>query len=253
VIVALVNNKGGVGKTTTAVNLAAVLAERHGPVLLVDLDSQASASVSLGVDRHDLVPSVAQALLYRQPIERAIRRSGIDQLDLLTGSLELASTDVALAEVPNREHCLRSVLDQVRDRYDLILLDTPPSLSLLGINALAACDAFVVPVVPQYLALEGLVSFLDSVETLTERLKLKLEFGGVMLTMVDPRSKAAREISELIRGQYRHRVFHTEIPLNVRLAEAPSFGRTILSYAPRSAPADAYRRAAGELLTRLAS
>jgi chromosome partitioning protein len=252
VVVAFVNNKGGVGKTTSAVTIAAVLADQHGPVLLVDLDSQASASLSLGIARSALSPSVSQALLDGLPIARAIRTSGIKQLDLLTGSIDLASTDVALAEVANRERFLKSILSNVRGSYRHVLIDTPPSLSLLGVNALAAADAFVVPAIPQALALQGVAGLLESIDRLKRRLRLDLRFAGVLLTMLDHLARpAAVDISNQFRSQLRDQVFHTEIPYDAQVAEAPSFGRTVLGHAPTCAAADAYRRAAGELLQRL--
>jgi chromosome partitioning protein len=253
VTVAFVNNKGGVGKTTTAVTLAAVLAERHGPILLVDLDSQASASRSLGISRAALTPSIAQALLEGLPIGRAIRPSGIEQLDLITGSIDLASTDVALAEVPNRERFLGTLLEGVRSEYRYILIDTAPSLSLLGVNALVASDTYVIPATPQALALEGVTALVESVERLTRRLRLSLKLAGVLLTIVNGQEAHAREFAEQFRSQLRDRVFHTEIPADPRVAAAPSFGRTVLAHAPESPAADAYRRAAGELLQRLAT
>ncbi|MGH9314808.1 MAG: ParA family protein [Vicinamibacterales bacterium] len=251
-VVAFVNNKGGVGKTTSAITIAAVLAERHGPVLLVDLDSQASASLSLGVARSALSPSISQALLDGLPVARAIRNSGITQFDLLTGSIDLASTDVALAEVPNRERFLRTILAGVRETYRYVLIDTPPSLSLLGVNALAAADAFVIPAIPQALALQGVAGLLESIERLTRRLRLDLRFAGVLLTMPDRQARTATgDIVDRFRSELRERVFHTEIPYDAKVADAPSFGRTVLGHAPTSAAADAYRRAAGELLQRL--
>jgi chromosome partitioning protein len=253
VVVALLNNKGGVGKTTSAVTIAAVLAEQHGPVLLVDLDSQASASLSLGIARSALSPSISHALLGGLPVARAIRASGITQLDLLTGSIDLASTDVALAEVPNRERFLRTALAGIRGSYKHVVIDTPPSLSLLIINALVAADAFVTPVVPQALALDGVTGLLESIERLTRRLRLDLRCAGILLTMLDRHGSpsASAEIIDQFRGVLRERVFHTEIPYDAAVADAPKFGRTILGHAPDSAAADAYRRATGELLERL--
>lgn len=251
VVVAFVNNKGGVGKTTSAVTIAAVLAEQHGPVLLVDLDNQASASLSLGIARSALSPSISHALLDGLPVARAIRSSGIPKLDLLTGSIDLASTDVALAEAQNRERFLRTILTDVRETYQHVVIDTPPSLSLLILNALVACDAFVIPAIPQALALQGVIGLLESVERLKRRLRLELRLAGVLLTMLDRRARTVAGICDQFRGQLRDHIFQNQIPYDARVAEAPSLGQTIVTQAPSSAATEAYRRATHELLQRL--
>jgi len=251
-ILAIVNNKGGVGKTTTAVNLAAGLARpnRRGRVLLVDLDSQGSASLALGMARAALVPSAAEVLLDGLPVRAAIRPTEIAGLDLLTGAMALANADVVLGEVAGREHRLREALAPVRDAYRFILLDCPPSLSLLPINALVASDAFLVPVTPQYLAVEGLVNLMDAVARLQAGMDTHAPLLGLLLTLVDYRARATRELVEMIRGQYGKLVLQTEIRVNVRLSEAPSFGQPIFAYAATSAGAEAYRRLVPEVLAR---
>jgi chromosome partitioning protein len=249
-ILAIVNNKGGVGKTTTAVNLAAGLATPRRRVLLVDLDSQGSASLALGVARADLAPSAAEVLLDGLPVRAAIRPTQVAGLDLLTGSMALANADVVLGEVAGREHRLRETLAPVRDAYRFILLDCPPSLSLLPINALVASDAFLVPVTPQYLAVEGLVNLMDAVARLQASMDTHAPLLGLVLTLVDYRARATRELVEMLRAQYGARVFQTEIRGNVRLAEAPSFGQPIFTYAATSVGAEAYRRLVAELLAR---
>jgi chromosome partitioning protein len=247
---AVVNNKGGVGKTTTAVSLAAALAHSGRPVLLVDLDSQASASLSLGVARANLTPSAADVVLHNKPIRQALRHTSMPNLDLLTGSRALADTDLVLSTVKRREYCLKAALDPIRSVYAWMILDCPPSLSVVTVNALVAANAFLVPVTPQYLALEGLVGLLEAIERIRRSTRAGAYLMGVVLNMVDLRTKASGEIIDLIRTHYKTLVFNTEIRTTARLLEAPSFGKTIFQYAPRSAAAEAYKRLTGEVLAR---
>jgi chromosome partitioning protein len=251
VVIAVVNNKGGVGKTTTSVNLAAALAAPRRRVLLIDLDSQASASLWLGVDRTRLKPSSANCLLHAFPLQRAIRATTVGNLDLVTGSVELASADLSLADVPGRELTLKHVLQRVGQRSDFVILDCPPNLSLVTINALVAADALIVPVTPQHLAVEGLVSFLASADKVRGRLASRGRLLGMLLTMVVPGSSPGLELRERLRAQYRDEVFYTEILASRALEEAPAFGKTIFQHAPRSRAAASFKRLAGEMLERL--
>ena len=250
-ILAIVNNKGGVGKTTTAVNLAAALAGRKRRALLVDLDSQGSASLSLGVPRAELSPSSAEVLLEGESLSGAIRKTRVEGLSLLTGSMALANADLMLAETRGRESLLKEVLDPVREDYRFILVDCPPSLSLLPINALVACDYYIVPVVPHYLALEGLVNLTDAVERVRQGIGTEASLLGFLLTMVDYRLRVTHEIVKMIRDHYQEKIFETEVRVNVRLTEAPSFGQTIFDYDHSSTGAQAYRRLATEVLQRV--
>ncbi len=253
VVIAVVNNKGGVGKTTTSVNLAACLTGPRCRVLLVDLDSQASASLWCGIDRAHLRPSSATCLLQDFPVQEAVRKTGVPHMDLITGSVELASTDLVLADRPGRELALKNLLQRVRTRYDFIVLDCPPNLSLVGVNAIVAADAIIVPVTPQYLSVEGLVSLLGSLETVRVKLGTRGRFLGILLSMVDPARPVASEIRERLRAEYRDRVFQTEIHLSRALEGAPAAAKTIVQHAPRSRAADAFRRLTGETLERLHS
>jgi chromosome partitioning protein len=248
VIVAVVNNKGGVGKTTTAVNLGAALASPRRRVLLVDLDSQASASVWCGVRRSRLRPSAASVLLHDFPVEQAVRPTATPPLDLLTGSIELANADLALGDVKGRESTLKQALGQLRSRYETMVLDCPPSLSLVSVNALVAADGVVVPVAPQPLALEGLSHLISSIETVRRRLSTRARLLGLLITMAGPESAQLRE---RLRAEYRDLVFHTEIHTSRSLQAAPGAAKTIFGHAPRSKAADAFRRLAGEILERL--
>jgi chromosome partitioning protein len=248
--VVVVSAKGGVGKTATAVNLAAALAKMAGETLLVDADTQAGASLGLGIARSALGPSLAHSLLDGLPIERTIRRTGVPGLHLVTGSPDLASTDVALAEAPHRELFLRRLVGVVRRRFRAIVIDCPCGLSLLQLNALAAADGVLGVTAPQYLALEGLVGILHTARHVRRRFNRRLRLLGIALTMVDRRSRAAAEVRAMVRGHYGRAVFRTEIPMSLRLAEAPSFGKTIFEYAPRSSAAASYAELARETVRR---
>lgn len=252
-IVALVSRKGGVGKTTSAVSLSAALAGRGCRVLLVDLDSQCSASFSLGVPRRDLAPSSADLLLRDQPAPALVRATPVPGLDLITASVDLMAADVELARSSGVTRRLRTGLESVRERYDFVFLDCPPSLSILPQVALVAADAFLVPVVPQFLAVEGVQNLLEAVDRLGLRAGgLAPSPLGIVLTMVDYRTRATRENVELVRRRFGELVFAVEIRVNVRLAEAPSTGRPIRDYDPASTGARSYDLLAEELLYRAA-
>ncbi|MFA5182855.1 MAG: ParA family protein [Syntrophales bacterium] len=249
-VIAVINNKGGTGKTTTAVNVAAALAKKGLKVLLVDLDAQGSASMSLGIPFDKLTPSTAAILFDDLEIEQAIRNSEGCNLDLLTGGFDLASSDLVLADVAGRENKLRDCLAPLRHKYDFIFCDCPPSLSLLSINALVASDAYVLPVTAEYLALEGLVSMTLAVDEIKKEMGIHPHLLGICFAMLIRGVKSQREIVQLVRDEYGTKVFKTEIRRNVKLAEAPSFGKSIFSYAPRSSGAVEYAELAEEIRKR---
>ena len=251
-IIAMVNNKGGVGKTTSAVNLSAgLIAAGKKKVLLVDLDAQGSASLSLGMTRADLSPGSAEVILDGHLIRQAIRPTSVKGLDILPGSMALASADLSLSVVKGREVVLKNALAPIRGDYDFAVLDCPPSLGLLTVNALTAADFFLVPVTPDYLSLEGLVNLMDAVERIKAGIGRAADLLGILLTLADYRLNVTEEIGRMIRGYYGRLVFKTEIRGNVRLKEAPSFGKTIFDYDKGSAGAEAYQELTKEVLQRI--
>ena len=247
-VVALANQKGGVGKTTTAVNLAACLAEAGEPTLVVDLDPQANATSGLGerangVSTYDLLDGAAV-----RGIARATRFAN---LDLVPSRPELAGAAVELAQADGGDRFLRVSLAAARDAYSFVFLDCPPSLGPLTVNALAAADRVLVPVQCEYYALEGLAQLLDSIERVRVSLNPRLSVAGMILTMADGRTRLTADVASEVRRAFGDLVFDAVVPRSVRLAEAPSHGLPITAYDPRSAGADAYYRVAGELVDRL--
>jgi chromosome partitioning protein len=247
---ALISRKGGVGKTTTAVNLAAALAAQGFRVLLVDLDSQASASLSLGIERSRLAPSSADVLLGGTPAGKAVRTTAVPRLDLLTASVDLAQVDAELGKVRGREGRLRAALAPVATHYDFIFLDCASSLSLLAVNAVVAADHFIVPTVPQFLAVAGVENLIAAALRLAWDAGRRVRALGVLLTMVDYRTRAMRAHVDRIRAEHGALAFAIEIRVNTRLAEAPGEGQTIFQYDPRATGAAAYKLLAEEYLIR---
>ena len=247
----VLNNKGGIGKTTTALNLAAGLARARSRVLLVDLDSQASASVALGLDRSELVPSSAEVLFGEAALEQAIRTLGDEPFDLLPASLDLADADVRLYDSPDRQRRLAQTLASAESLYAFIVLDCPPSTSLLTINAMVAADALIVPVSPAYLSLEGIVNLGDVIKQARGRLDHCAPVLGLLLTMVDWEAPNVEAVIDKIRTHYGQTVFSTEIRHDSSFATAAEAGQSIFEHAPASPGAQDYAALTNEVVQRV--
>jgi len=248
-IVAVANQKGGVGKTTTAVNLAASLAHSGSRTLLVDTDPQANSTASLGFPRDPARRTLYQTLILGEPIARVRIKTPIDYLDLVPSDKNLVGAAVELVEVEQREYKLRAALEGIRSEYQYILLDCPPALDLLTLNALAAADSVLVPIQCEYLALEGVSELLDTLMRIRRSLNPQLAIEGILLTMYDDRTNLSRQVVADLRDFFGAQVFQTVIPRNVRLAEAPSHGKPILLYDPDSRGCQSYLELAKEVIS----
>ncbi len=248
-IVSIVNQKGGVGKTTTSVNLAAHLAELGKYVLLVDLDPQGNASSGLGVDPRELHGTYEAMTGLRRAKEVMVKTSH-DGLHLLAANENLAGASIELVSELNRERKLHQALLEVRNDYDYILIDNPPSLGLLTINGLVAADSVLIPVQAEYFALEGLGQLMKTVDLIKQSIKPELQVMGAVITMFDPRTKLSKQVLEELYRHFPEKIFRSVIPRSIRLAEAPSFGKSILHYDPDSKGSKAYERLAQEFITK---
>jgi len=248
-IIAVVNQKGGVGKTTTAINLGAYLAWLGNFVLLVDADPQANATSGLGIDQKTLTQSIYHALADAHSLRSIIQSTNHQGYKIAPASAELAGARVELVEMENREYRLRQALLEVRNDYDYVIIDCPPSLDLLTINGLVAADDILIPVQAEYLALEGLGQLLSTISLIKENLSPQLNVLGAVLTMYDKRNRLAQQVYNELHQHFPFHVFETIVPRNIRLTESPSYGQSILAYDPVSKGAKAYESLAREIIT----
>lgn len=246
-ILVVANQKGGVGKTTTAVNLSASLAATKRKVLMVDLDPQGNATMGCGIDKHDLEQSLYEVLTGNCDIKEAIVSAEAAGFDVLPTNSDLTAAEVELMDLPNRETRLRSALQQVSANYDYIIIDCPPSLSMLTVNAMVAAHGVLIPMQCEYYALEGLSALMRTIEKIKSNLNPELEIEGILRTMYDPRNSLTTDVSTQLITHFGDKVYSTVIPRNVRLAEAPSYGLPALSYDKNSRGAVAYLALAGEM------
>lgn len=249
-IVAVANQKGGVGKTTTVVNLGCGLALLGKRVLLVDADPQGNCTSGLGIDRKRLEVSLYNVLIEEAPAKEAIKSTSVPNLDVLPTTIQLAGAEVELAPLEDRELLMKRALENLRNEYDYIIIDCPPSLGLITLNALSASDSVLIPIQCEYYALEGLSQLMHSIYLVRRRLNPSLKIEGIVLTMFDGRTNLAIQVVDEVKRHFRREVYKTIIPRNVRLSEAPSFGKPIMIYDPKSKGAEVYQDLAKEVLER---
>ena len=249
-VIAVANQKGGVGKSTTAINLSACLAEKEKKVLTIDMDPQGNTTSGLGVDKNNVENTLYELLLGEAETKDTIVKDVVENVDLIPSNVNLSGAEIELIGVDEKEYILKKIIDKVRRKYDYIIIDCPPSLNMLTINALTAANSVLVPIQCEYYALEGLSQLIHTIDLVKDRLNKKLVMEGVVFTMYDARTNLSLQVVENVKDNLQQNIYKTIIPRNVRLAEAPSYGQPITLYDTKSAGAEAYRLLAEEVINR---
>jgi chromosome partitioning protein len=249
-VIAIANQKGGVGKTTTSINLSACLAEKGQRVLAIDMDPQGNMTSGLGVDKDELENTIYDMIIGEVNLEDVLIKEALENLDVVPANIDLSAAEIELIGVDNKEYIVRNAVRKIKDNYDYVIIDCPPSLSMLTINAMTTADSILVPIQCEYYALEGLSQLIHTVELVKERLNSELVIEGIVFTMYDARTNLSLQVVENVKDNLQQNIYKTIIPRNIRLAEAPSYGLPINMYDPKSTGAASYMRLADEVMNR---